>query len=201
MKNNIRWIVSGLFISVSLTLLLWGFLPSRRETVSTPLAIPAGMPALPEARTIHFTHLPQTRLGDSQVMELNLSADGNVDDVNVYEEYNVIVEARLELEGAEARPAELVSAALAEGAAPTFYWEVTPREEGEARGTVWLYLRFVPKEGGEEIRQPVSAQLVAIRTKSMLGRTGSEARVGGVVGCIVGCVLLILATRGRSKSQ
>jgi hypothetical protein len=197
MKNNIRLIVSALFISVSLTFLLWGFLPSRRETVSTPLAIPAGMPALSEARTIHFTYSPVTRLGDSQVVELNLSAEGGLDGANVYEETNVIVEARLEFEGADARPADLVSAALDEGGAPTFYWEVTQREVGEARGTVWLYLRFVPKAGGEETRGPVSAQLVAIRSKSMLGRTGSEARVLGVVGCLVGLGILVLRRRAK----
>lgn len=201
MKNNIRWIVPALIIFVSLTLLLWGFLPSRRETVSTSLAIPAGMPALPEARTIHFTYSPVMRLGDSQVVELKLSADGGLDGANVYEETNVIVEARLEFEGADARPADLVSATLDEGGAPTFYWEVTPRGVGEARGTVWLYLRFVPKSGGEETRGPVSAQLVAIRSKSMLGRTGSEARLLGVVGGLIGLALLIPAARGRSKSQ
>ena len=199
MKKKLQVSLALVLLAISLPMLAWGFIPSHRETVSTPLAIPAGMPALPEARTIHVTYAPVARLGDSQVVELNLSADGNVDGVNIYDAYNVIVEARLELEGAEARPADLVSAALAEGAAPTFYWEATPREVGEARGTVWLYLRFVPKAGGEEARGPVLAQLVAIRTKSMLGRTGSEARALGVVGGLIGLALLILSARGRAK--
>lgn len=201
MIKKTRLIVAVIFIAVSMPLLAWGFLPPRRETVSTPLAMPAGMPSLPEARTLAFTFSPVMRLGDSQVAELNLSADDSLDIPNVYEEYNVFVEARLDLEGGEARPAELVGTALTEGGAPTFYWEVTQRDAGTARGTLWLYLRFVPKAGGEEIRQPVSAQLVEVRSRSMLGRTGSEARVGGVVGGIVGCILLILAARGRSKSQ
>lgn len=200
MKNKIQWALCMLLLMVSVPLLVWGFLPPRRETVLTSLLIPAGMPALPEARTIHVTYAPVTRLGDSQVVELNLSADGGLGGANLYEEYNVIVEARLELDGADARPADLVSAALAEGASPTFYWEVTQREVGEARGTMWLYLRFAPKAGGEETRGPVLAQLVSVRSKSMLGRTGSEARVLGVVGGLVGLMLMVLAARRSPKS-
>ena len=200
MIKKIQISLSFILIAISLPLLAWGFIPPRRETIATSLAIPLGMPALPETRTIHVTYAPVSRVGDSQVVELNLSADGGLDGANIYEEYDVIVEARLELEGADVRPADLVSAALAEGAAPTFYWEVTQREVGEARGTAWLYLRFAPKAGGEETRGPVLAQFVAIRTKSMLGRTGSEARALGVVGGLVGLVLLALAARRSSKS-
>lgn len=199
MMKKIQFVLSLALIAFSLPLLAWGFIPPRRETVSTPLLIPAGLPALPEARTIHVTYAPVTRLGDSQVVELNLSADGDEDGANIYEEYNVIVEARLELEGADARPADLVSAALAEGTAPTFYWEVTQREVGEARGTVWLYLRFVPKADGGETRGPVLAQRVEARSRSVLGRTGSEARLGGVVGGLIGLALLILAARESSN--
>ncbi|MBI5932646.1 MAG: hypothetical protein HY867_02975 [Chloroflexi bacterium] len=197
MMKKIQFALSLALIVFSLPMLAWGFIPPRRETVSTPLLIPADLPALPEARTIHVTYAPVTRLGDSQVVELNLSADGDVDGENVYEEYNVIVEARLELEGADARPADLVSAALARGASPTFYWEVTQREAGAARGTVWLYLRFVPKAGGEEARGPVLAQRVEARSRSVLGRTGSEARMGGVVGLFIGVGMGILSARGR----
>jgi hypothetical protein len=199
MMKKIQFALSLALIVFSLPMLAWGFIPPRRETVSTPLLIPAGMPALPEARAIHVTYAPVTRLGDSQVVELNLSADGGVDGADLYEEYNVIVEARLELEGADARPADLVSAALAEGTSPTFYWEVTQREAGAARGTVWLYLRFVPKAGGPagETRGPVLAQRVEARSRSVLGRTGSEARVWGIVGLVIGAGVGILSFRGR----
>ena len=94
-------------------------------------------------------------------------------------------------------PADIVSTALVEGGDATFYWEVNPRETGDLRGTVWLYLRLVPKAGGEEMRQPVSAQLIEISSKSVLGRTGSEARAAGVVGLIVGLALGIPFIRRR----
>lgn len=198
MPGKIRLTLSVILFIFSLSLLAWGFIPPRRETVFTPLAMPAGMPALPEARMIRLTYAPVSRLGDAQKVELNLSADGGA---VLDEEYNIIVEARLEFEGADVRPAGLVSATLAEGASPTFYWEVTQREAGEADGMIWLFLRFTPKAGGEETRGPVLAQWMATRSRSMLGRTGSEARALGVAGSLIGLALLISTPRGRSGSQ
>ena len=194
-------VLASVFLVISLPLLFWGFWPPRRETVTLPLLPADGMPSLPEARTIHLTFSPVMRAGDAQIVELNLSADGEAEDNRLYEEYNVIVEARLDLPFADVRPAEVVSTALTEGGAATFYWDVNPHEEGELRGTVWLYLRLVPKAGGEETRQPVSAQLIGISSKSVLGRTGSQARAAGVVGLIVGLALGILFARVRRTSQ
>jgi hypothetical protein len=188
MKRKIQLIFSLLFLAVSLPLLVWGFWPPRRETIVLPLLPAPGMLSLPEARTIHLKFSPVMRAGDSQIVELNLSADGVATDTSLYEQYRVIAEARLDLPFADVRPADIVSTALGEGGAATFYWEVNPREEGELRGTVWLYLRLVPQAGGEETRQPVSAQLIGIRSKSMLGRTGSQARALGVVGLLLGLV-------------
>jgi len=189
MKRKIRLVITFVFLAISLPLLVWGFWPPRRETRVVPLLPVDGMPSLPEARTIHLTFSPVMSAGDTQIVELNLSADGESADTSLYEAYNVIVEARLELPFADVRPADIVSTALGEGGAATFYWEVNPHETGDLRGTVWLYLRFIPRAGGEETRQPVAAQLIDIRSKSILGRTGGEARAIGVVGSLVGLLL------------
>ena len=188
MKIKIRLMLAFVFLLVSLPLLFWGFWPPRRETVILPLLPAPGMPSLPEARTIRLEFSPVMRAGDSQIVELNLTADGEATDTSLYEEYRVIAEARLELPFANVRPADIVSTALGQGGAATFYWEVTPREQGVSRGTAWLYLRLIPKAGGPagETRGAVSAQLVAIRSTSVLGRTGSQARAMGVVGSLVG---------------
>lgn len=199
--RTVRLIISLLLLSISLPLLVWGFWPPRHESVTMPLSLPVGMPSLPEARTIMLEYAPLMRTGDSQVVRLNLSAGTDSTGGDFYEANTVIAEARLELQFADVRPADVVSAALTEGGAATFYWEVNPREVGDLRGTAWLYLRFVPKAGGEEARQPVSAQLVEIRSMSMLGRTGSEARVVGVIGFIVGLGMGISFVLGRRTSQ
>lgn len=185
-----------IFLAIFVPLLVWGFWPPRREMVSVPLVLPAGMPSLPEERTIRLTFSPRMRAGDSQILELNVTSEGDDStEGGVYDAYNVIAEARLDLSLADVRPADTVSAALVEGGGATFYWEVNPREEGALRGTVWLYLRFVPKAGGEETRQPVSAQLVEVRSQSMLGRSGTEARGIGVVGTVLGLVALLWGIR------
>jgi hypothetical protein len=198
MKKILWLILMTVCLVISLPLLVWGFWPPRQVTGVLPLLPAPGMKSLPEARTIHLKYAPVMRAGDSQIIELNLSADGEAGDTSLYEEYNVIVEARLELPFADVRPADVVSTSLAQGGAATFYWDVAPRLEGGLRGTVWLYLRLVPKAGGEEMRQPVSAQLLEISSKSVLGRTGSEARGVGVATSLLGVGLgLILFLRGR----
>ena len=198
MKRTLGLILTIVCLAVSLPLLVWGFWPPRRETVAVPLVLPAGMPSLPEARTIHLTFSPRMRAGDSQIVEMNLTSDGQSADGGGYEDYNLIAEARLDLSLADVRPADTVSTALVEGGGATFYWEVSPREGGALRGTVWLYLRFIPKAGGDETRQPVSAQLIEIHPTSILGRSGTEARVAGVAGSLLALMLGFLLLKKHS---
>ena len=202
MKRNLWLGLAIVCLTISLPLLVWGFWPPRRETVMAPLVLPAGMPSLPEARKIRLTFSPTMRAGDSQIVEVNVTSEGDVTNGGVYDEYNVIVEARLDLPLADVRPADTVSAALVEGGGATFYWEVNPRGEGALRGTVWLYLRFVPKAGGPvgETRQPVSAQLLEVRSKSLLRRTGAQARVVGTVGFVIGLAILVSVLWSRRKT-
>ena len=139
------------------------------------------------------------RAGDSAVAELSLLAEGDSAGADaVFDEYIVIAEARLDLPFAEVRPADMVSTTLSPGGTATFYWEIRPREEGEVRGDLWVYVRFVPKGGGEEIQVPVSVQQVSIRSGSMWKRTGSEARLTGVIGALAGLMLGFWAWRKRS---
>ena len=62
---------------------------------------------------------------------------------------------------------------------------------GVYRGTIWLYLRFVDKQTGEESRKTVSAQLVEIEAVNFLGLSGQFSRarpavIGSVVGTVIG---------------
>jgi hypothetical protein len=101
----------------------------------------------------------------------------------------VIAEARFDIAGMEVRPAELVSEALSPGNAVTFRWSVRPPDVGLYRGTIWLYLRFVDKQTGEESRKTVSAQLVDIEAVNFLGLSGTFARTTGVIGSVVGTII------------
>src|SRR5687767_6024984 len=177
-------------------------LPSVLPTIVAP-DIPL-QPALPERRRLTLEFPPEIRLGDSDLVRLALEMDdlgnltptaqigGNVvtgevvEIPNLYESHHVVAEARFDLAGMEVRPAELISEPLAQGNTAEFYWSIRPQATGMYRGTVWLYLRFVHKETGEESRKTLSAQIVEIEAVNFLGLSGGVARTTGVVGSIVG---------------
>ena len=164
-------------------------------------------PALPERRRLTLEFPPRIRAGDSDVVRLTLEVDdlGNITPTaqigghevtgevveipNLYESHHVVAEARFDIAGIEVRPMGLVSEPLAAGNTATFYWSIRPQEAGIYRGTVWLYLRFVDKQTGEESRKTVSAQIVEIEAANLLGLSGGWARTTGVVGSVVGTII------------
>jgi hypothetical protein len=182
--------------------------PSELPTsdASEPVA-PSPQPALPERRYLTLEFPPQIRVGDSDLVRLTLEVDdlGNITPTaeidghvvtgevieipNLYESHHVVAEARFDIAGMEIRPTELSSEPLAQGNTATFYWSVHPRDVGFYRGTIWLYLRFVDKQSGEESRKTVSAQIVEIEAVNLLGLSGEFARTTGVIGSIVGTIV------------
>lgn len=178
------------------------------QTTDIPAtSVITSQPALPERRRLTLEFPPQIRVGDSDLVRLTLEVDdlgsltptaqiggnvisgGVVEIPNLYESHQVIAEARFDLAGAEIRPAELVSQALSPGNSVTFQWSVRPPDMGFYRGTIWLYLRFVDKQSGEESRKTISAQIVEIEAVNFLGFSGEFARTAGVVGSVVGTII------------
>ena len=180
-------------------------LPSQNPT-SIASDVPP-QPALPERRRLTLEFPPEIRLGDSDLVRLTLEVDdlgnltptaqigGNVvtgevvEIPNLYESHHVVAEARFDLAGMDIRPEELISEPLAKGNTAEFYWSIRPQETGQYRGTIWLYLRFVHKQTGEESRKTLSAQIVEIEAVNFLGLSGGVARTTGVVGSVVGTIL------------
>jgi hypothetical protein len=164
-------------------------------------------PAIPERRRLTLEFPPQIRAGDSDLVRLTLEVDdlGNLtptaqigDNVvtgeiveipNLYETHQVIAESRFDLAGMEVRPAELVSEALLPGNSVTFQWSIRPENIGVYRGTIWLYLRFVDKQNGDESRKTISAQIVEIEAVNFLGLSGEFARTTGIIGSVVGTII------------
>jgi hypothetical protein len=190
MKIKIQAALAVVFLMVSLPLLVWGFWPPQRETRVVPLLPAVGMPNLPEAHSISLEFSPTMRAGDSQIIKMTLSADAAASTgQDFYAQNEVIAEARLDMPSAFVRPADSVRTTMADGGSATFYWEVHPSGEGLTSGTAWLYLQLTPKAGGGTTRQPVSAQLVEVRSQSLWKRTGGQARAIGVIGALVGLFL------------
>jgi hypothetical protein len=179
--------------------------PSILPTAMAPL--PTRVPGLPERRRLTLEFPPEIRAGDSDIVRLTLEVDdlgnmtptaqsgGNtvtgeiVEIPNLYESHHVVAEARFDIAGLEVQPGGLISEPLAPGNSVTFFWSIRPREAGIYRGTVWLYLRFVDKQSGEESQKTLSAQIVEIEAVNFLGLSGSFARTTGVIGSVLGTIM------------
>ncbi len=165
------------------------------------------LPAVLETRMLTLEFPAAIRAGDSDVIRLTLEVDalGNLTPTaaaagnvtrgelvsipNVYDTHNVLAEARLDMAGMEVRPADTVSEPLLPGQTATFFWSVRPTDVGTFRGTVWFFLRFIPKDGGQESRQTLSAQMIEIEANSFLGIAAGPARWLGMAGMFVSSVL------------
>src|SRR5687768_4127933 len=208
--------VASLFVSQSLTGSAPpdGGAPIAVEPTSPlPSELPTSVsaftpqPGLPERRHLTLEFPPQIRAGDSDVIRLTLEVDdlGNITPTaeidgnvitretieipNLYETHNVIAEARIDMAGMEISPPDLLGQTLAQGQSVTFYLSIRPAETGIYRGTVWLYLRFVDRQNGEESQKAVSAQLVEIEAVNLFGLSGNFARTTGVIGSVVGTII------------
>lgn len=165
------------------------------------------LPAIPERRRIVLEWPEAIRAGDSDVIRLSLEMDrdgtltptalieGNVvrsegvEVPNLYETHNVVAEARLDIAGVEYTPVGTVQQPLMAGQSVDFFWSLNPEKVGEYRGTVWLFLRFIPRDGGPERERALSAQIVEVRVVNLLGLSGVSARVFGAVGTVMGSLL------------
>lgn len=173
---------------------------TQSQTVEMP-------PAVPEQRLLTLDFPSAIRAGDSDVVRLTLElgGDGSLTPTvsivgkptqgqglsipNVYDTHNVLAEARLDMAGVDIRPGATISETLLPGQKVTFYWSVLPAEVGKYKGTVWFFLRFIPKDGGVESRQALSAQLIEIESTSFFGIKAGLARWLGMAGTFLSAVL------------
>ena len=176
--------------------------PSSTQSVSAVVS-----PAIPETRLLTLEFPPFIRYGDSDLVRLTLEMDsqgnltptvatkgnipqGEIPNIsNLYETHTVLAEARLDMPGIDVRPPGLIGEPLLPGQSVTFLWSVAPTDVGTYRGTVWFYLHFIPKDGGRDIRQALSAQTIDIETTSLFGIQAAPARWLGVVGTFISSLL------------
>lgn len=200
--------VSGLLLLVvSLVALTWSLWPLSVRTRSLiispaemrPEDLPAGqaladLPAISAPRTLLLEWPPLMRMGELALLRLTFNPalqEGASPEISseTSGEYFTLAEARLELPAVAHTPPGQVSQALLPGEPVTFIWELLPSRAGEAEGTVWLHLRFVPTAGGSELRRLLTAQRVQIRAISFLGLSGPWARALGSAGAAMGAAL------------
>ncbi len=92
--------------------------------------------------------------------------------------------------GVDLRPRETITQTLLPGQRVIFYWSVIPRTTGRLSGTVWFYIRFIPKNGGNESRLAISAQPVEIEVSSIFGLRTVSIRWLSIGGIVLGIILI-----------
>jgi hypothetical protein len=178
---------------------------TRQEmSLSTPSAEPGiSSPAVPEERLLKLAWPATLRQGEESrfvlltlgVAEngevtptLSAAGEGGVEEPlsipNIYDTHNVMAEARLDIAGLAVAPDALVSVSLRPGETVEFRWNLRAAETGTYRGTVWLYLRYLPLDGGPESRDALKAIDIDIRVVNFLGIGGPAARMMGLLGVI-----------------
>jgi hypothetical protein len=203
----IRRVLGLLLLAVSLVALTWSLwpLPVQTRTLMIspaemrPEDLPAGqtlanLTAISAPRTLLLEWPLQMRTGELAWLRLTFSPalqEGASPQVSSEAggEYFALAEARLELPAIAHTPPGQISQALLPGQPVTFIWELLPNRAGEAEGTVWLHLRFVPTAGESELRRLLTAQRIQVRTISFLGLSGPWGRALGSAGAAMGMAL------------
>ncbi len=170
----------------------------------TTITPPSSVPQIPENRLLSLEWPATIRAGDSDLILLTLEVDqeGKLTPTasiqghqvegekiaipNLYDTHHVIAEGRLDISGLEILPNPQINEPLHPGQTLKFAWSVRPVQVGQYRGMVWLHLGFIPKQGGDTSRLPVSAQKIEIRAVNLLGLSGNAARWMGALGTILG---------------
>lgn len=130
---------------------------------------------------------PSGQINHNESMQIISPSNSNYQDA--YQDFNIFVEAKLEFQGMSIQPADLVSEPLLPGKNLKFYWNCVPSKSGNQDGTVWFYLRFVPKSGGIEQRKAIIAQQVKIKTISFYEISFDLIRIAGILGLLMSIYL------------
>ena len=209
-----------LLLASSLVVITWGLRSTetlRQSTLlsSADMALPALgqaaggsseavgiLPAL-EPRQLDLSWPKSLRLGDGGTLRLTVgfptsqSSDGSVRSAS-HQAYNLVLQSHLDLSGMKRTPTGEVSQVLLSDQPVVFIWYLRPSTSGEFRGKVWLHLRIVPRATGQEERILLAAQQVDIEVTTLLGMSGSQARLFGSLGLAASLPLLLEGFLSRS---
>ncbi len=173
--------------------------PEQPEEQPTVMPLPQTS-ILYERRLIVLEWPQRIRVGESDRIQLLLEVDENgtitptvlVDGNNqevepiyipdLYEDYYLNVESRLDIAGMDVLPQGVVSTSLLKGKNVSFAWSLSPRQPGTFAGTVWLHLNLIPKNGDFVQKELLFAKPIEIEGTNVLGLPLRTARWAGMLG-------------------
>ena len=170
------------------------------EDPSIPLEV---VPAILEIRTLVLYTPGFIRPGDPARIRLEFIPDpeGELgsnpgEHANLFDTHHVAGEAHLEFAGLAVDPPGTQSRSLAAEEAANFQWSVVAEEERKFAGTAWFYLRFIPKDGGQDSEWPLAALNIELPSLSIAGLSGRQARWLGGTAVMAGlCLVMDLLLR------
>ncbi|HEY59258.1 MAG TPA: hypothetical protein G4N92_01005 [Anaerolineae bacterium] len=101
--------------------------------------------------------------------KLEKSAEPNSHQTEGQNSLNLVLEARLSLNGFMISPGEEIIAPIGTANQVDLMWGVAPSQAGTVQGTLWIYLNAVPVEKGDSARAALFAIPVRIEVVSLAG--------------------------------
>lgn len=157
-----------------------------RQLAGTQTDLPA---ALRQPLRLETRSPAWLRFGERGTVELSLgpvASEGAEETAGALAPDNVVVEAALDGKGLEILPGEILQTPLVAGQTVRLRWTVSTRAAGIFPAEVWLHVRLVPKNGGDELRIPVAQQTIEVTSWVLLGLTRNWMAWGGAGLLLVG---------------
>jgi len=216
--QKLRRIFGVLLMILSLATLTWGlrsgdYLLQTTDLAPSDLALSAaGQPTgsvstsgtnalAPGPRTLALSYPTSLRLGDAGTLRLTVGlpplepgsgqTNNNPTSPDIYGSYNLVLQSHLDLPGMAHTPTGEVSQALPPDKPVVFIWYLRPNAPGVFSGKVWLHLRFVPRATAQEKRILLAAQQIDVQVITLMGMSGSQARLFGSLGLVLGGFLAL----------
>ena len=101
-----------------------------------------------------------------------------------------MAEAKFEVAGVRVEPANPTRVSMPPGQPVRFKWQISAEQAGAYGGNVWLSLRFLPLDGSTPIQVPIYVKEFGIKATSLLGFSGTTARLVGGVGVLLSLLLV-----------
>jgi hypothetical protein len=105
--------------------------------------------------------------------------------------WTVAMEARLELAGITVQPDAALSEPYSTRETMLFSWRLIPIEEGEFRGTLWVYASILDAETGMKENLTLYALPVEVSVVSLLGMRADLLKWAGIMGILIGAFSLL----------
>jgi hypothetical protein len=207
MSIKFRRVLSLILFLVSIFLIVWVSLPNHYRAVTQPISssemqLPSigqgSMPTQMEMRQVELEWPSTMRIGEKEEIRLvfgpvetgastpNKQRESSI----IYNNYNIMAEARFEVAGISVSPANPTRESMPPGQTVNFTWQIKPDQSGTYDGTVWLSLRFLPLDGSPASQVPIFIHQVKIQAYSLFGMNETIAYFAGGSAALLSVVIV-----------